>query len=78
MNKWYIHNQASVLENDTHNLLWDFDIWDFDHLISVRRPDLIIINKKKENLQKSWWTSGDHPNDSIVENSQNTEKSPED
>ena len=24
-----------------------------DHLISARRPDLIIINKKKENLQYS-------------------------
>ena len=25
-NKWYMHNQASVLENYTHKLLWDFDI----------------------------------------------------
>ena len=25
-NKWYMHNPASVLENDTHKLLWDFDI----------------------------------------------------
>ena len=45
-NKWYMHNPASVLENDTHKLLWDFDIHT-DHLISARRPDLIIINKKK-------------------------------
>ena len=30
----------------THNLLWDFDI-QTDHLISARRPDLIIINNKK-------------------------------
>ena len=52
-NKWYMHNTAPVLENDTHKLLWDFDI-QTDHLISARRPDLIIINKKKkkENLQK--------------------------
>ena len=50
-NKWYMHNPAPVLENDTHKLLWDFDI-QTDHLISARRPDLIIINKKtKENLQ---------------------------
>ena len=34
----------------THKLLWDFDIHT-DLLISARRPDLIIINKKKENLQ---------------------------
>ena len=44
-NKWYMHNPAPVLENDTHKLLWDFDIHT-DHLISARRPDLIIINKK--------------------------------
>ena len=29
-----------------HKLRWDFDIHT-DHLISARRPDLIIINKKK-------------------------------
>ena len=40
-----MHNLAPVLENDTHKLLWDFDIHT-DHLISARRPDLIIINKK--------------------------------
>ena len=45
-NKWYIHNPVSVLENDTHKLQWDFGI-QMDHLISTRRPDLIIINKKK-------------------------------
>ena len=39
-------NPAPVLENDTHKLLWDFDIHK-DHLISARRSDLIIINKKK-------------------------------
>ena len=44
-NKWYMHNPASVLENDTHKLLWDFDI-PTDHLTSARRPDIIIINKK--------------------------------
>ena len=44
-----MHNPAPVLENDTHKLLWDFNIQ-----ISARRPDLIIINnnnKKKVNLQ---------------------------
>ena len=45
-NKWYLHNPASILENDTHKLLWDFDI-QMDHLISAKRPDLIVINKKK-------------------------------
>ena len=46
INKWYMHNPAPVLENNTHKLLCDFDI-QTDHLISARRPDLIIINKKK-------------------------------
>ena len=46
-NKCYLHNPASVLENGTHKLLWDFDI-QTDHLVSARRPDLIIINKKKK------------------------------
>ena len=45
--KWYMHKPAPVLENDTHKLQWDFDI-QTDHLISARRPDLIIINKKKK------------------------------
>ena len=30
-----------------HKLLWDFNI-QTDHLIAARRPDLIIINKKKK------------------------------
>ena len=46
MNKWYMHNPAPVLENNTHKPLWDFDIH-MDHLILARRPDLIIINQKK-------------------------------
>ena len=42
-----MHNPAPVQENDTHKLLWDFDIH-MDHLVSARRPDLMIINKKKK------------------------------
>ena len=42
-----MHNPAPVLENNTHKFLWDFDIHT-DHQISARRPDQIIINKKKE------------------------------
>ena len=45
-NKWYMHNPAPVLENDSHKLLWDFNI-QTDHLIQARRSDLIIINKRK-------------------------------
>ena len=46
MNKWDMHNPAPVLENNPHKLLWDFDIHT-DHLISARRPDLIIINNRE-------------------------------
>ena len=42
-----MHNPAFFLENDRHKFLWIFDM-QTDHLISVRRPDLIIINKKKK------------------------------
>ena len=45
-----MHNPAPVLENDTHKILWDFNI-KTDYLIPARRPDLIIIYNKKENLQ---------------------------
>ena len=45
-NKWYMYNPAPVLENDSHKLLWDFNI-QTDHQIPARRPDLLIINKRK-------------------------------
>ena len=42
-----MHNPAPVLENDSHKHLWDFDIHT-DHLFPARRPDLIIIKKRRE------------------------------
>ena len=42
-----MHNPESVLENKTHKILWDFEI-EKDYLTSVRRPDLVIVNKKKK------------------------------
>ena len=41
-----MHKPESVLENETHKILWDFEI-QTDHLIPARRPDLVLINKKK-------------------------------
>ena len=41
-----MHNPESILENETHKLLCDFEI-QTDHEILARRPDLIIINIKK-------------------------------
>ena len=60
-NKWYMHNPAPVLENDSHKLLWDFNI-QTDLIIPARRPDLIIINKKRRESAKlstllSRWTT---------------------
>ena len=46
-----MHNPAPVPENDSHKLLWDFNI-QTNHLIQARRPDLIIINKKKKKKKK--------------------------
>ena len=50
-NIWYMDNPAPVLENDTHKLLCDFNI-QTDHLISARRQDFIIINKKRKKICK--------------------------
>ena len=50
-NKWYMHNPAPVLENATFKLLWDFDV-EMDNLIPARKPNFIIINKKKKRTCK--------------------------
>ena len=42
---------VTILENNTNKLLWEFNIHS-DHLISARRPDLIIINNKKKRTCK--------------------------
>ena len=41
-----MHNSASVLENEMHKLLWDFEI-QMDHLIAARQPELINKIKKE-------------------------------
>ena len=50
-NKWYIYNPESFLENGTLKVLWDFEI-QTDHLISARRPNLMIVNNKKKKKEK--------------------------
>ena len=37
--KWYKHKLQYILENETYNILWDFEI-KTDHLILTRMPDL--------------------------------------
>ena len=36
-----------MLENETHKILWDFEI-QTDHLILDKRLDLVLITKKIE------------------------------
>ena len=54
-----MHNEESVLENETHRLLSDFDI-KTNHLISVRRLDLIIIITKRRLQNYGLSCSADH------------------
>ena len=42
-----MHKPESVREKEAHKILWDFEI-ETDLLIPARRPDLQLINKKKE------------------------------
>ena len=42
-----MHNSESVLDNKMHKFLWDFEL-QTDNQISARKPDLVIVNKRKE------------------------------
>ena len=42
-----MHKLESVFENETHNILLDFEI-NTHHPIKARRPDPVLINKKKK------------------------------
>ena len=44
--KWYMHKLEFIQENEMHKFFWNFEI-QTDHKIPARRPDLMIINKKK-------------------------------
>ncbi len=46
MNKWFIYNPESMLENETYNILRDFDV-QTHHLISVSQVDLCIVKRKR-------------------------------
>ena len=58
-NKWYKHNPAQVLENNTHKLLWDFDI-QTDHLkidtslFNTLHYKVCIKSKVKQSRKKSY------------------------
>ena len=40
-----MYKPECVLENETHKIIWDFDI-QTDHIISVREPGIVLIKKK--------------------------------
>ena len=44
-NKWYTYNPESVPENETHKLLWDFEIQTSENLPSVK-ADVEKISKE--------------------------------
>ena len=55
-----MRNPESVQENKTHEIFWDFMI-QTDYLISVRRPHLVIVTKKKKSQPadyRSSWPQG--------------------
>ena len=50
-NKWYMSNPEPVLENETHEIHWDFEI-QTDNLISAEGPDLVIVNINKKKREE--------------------------
>ena len=48
--KWYEYEPESVLENEDYKILWDFSI-QTDHVIEARRPDLVVVDKKKRSCK---------------------------
>ena len=49
-NKWHINNPKSVLDNEAHKILWDFEI-QTDYRILFRRPDLESQQKEREQIE---------------------------
>ena len=48
--KWYEHEPESVLEDEDYKILWDFSI-QTDHVIEVRKPDLVVVDKKERSCK---------------------------
>ena len=48
--KWYEHEPESASENEDYKILWDFSI-QADHVKEARRPDLVIVDKKKKSCE---------------------------
>ena len=48
--KWYEHKPEGVIENADFKILWDFMI-QCDQIVENRKPDIVIINKKKKEVK---------------------------
>ena len=48
--KWYQHEPETVIENEKSKILWDMNM-QTDHVIEVRRPDMVVIDKAKNRWQ---------------------------
>ena len=44
--KWYEHTREGVIENEEVKVLWDINV-QCDNVIEARRPNIIVIDKKK-------------------------------
>ena len=64
-----MHNPESVLENETHTILWNFE-GQTDHIISARWPDLVVVHKKMRTSRIV-----DFADNSIIKIGENTEES---
>ena len=42
-----MHNPESVIENETHTILWYFEI-QTHHLMPARGHDIVVVDKKKK------------------------------
>ena len=47
---YWNHVQQSVSENSRVKLLWDFNVYT-DHVLSARRPDVVVMNKEEASVQ---------------------------
>ena len=45
--KWYEHDPEGAIENEDVKILWDINV-QCDNVIQARRPDIIVIDKKKK------------------------------
>ena len=57
--KWYIHKPESILENEFHKILWNFEK-QTDHQVTDTRPDLVLINTKRTCQQVNFAISATH------------------